>query len=213
MSQPKAAPAPPVASSSGMMLDSPIKENPNERTILGTMERISLDTLPASQAVSISYAGDKIITQQLLDVTAHRDHDEFMDDLREDAGYNPKLGDRRLQEEQGRPPKRKQYHDRQTEANQSMGAHMPELQQRINMGEPPLLRAGSQFMRADLARTVTGHLPRPLGRARPVRGDWYDVCNMQSSSFLDLLKEARRTAHSELTPPMQAALRWVQLQT
>ena len=37
MSQPKAAPAPPVASSSQMMLDSPIKENPNERTILGTV--------------------------------------------------------------------------------------------------------------------------------------------------------------------------------
>ena len=96
MSQPKAAPAPPVASSLRMMLDSPIKENLNERTILGTMERISLDTLLASQAASISYAGDKIITQQLLDVTAHRDHDEFMDDLREDAGYNPELGDHRL---------------------------------------------------------------------------------------------------------------------
>ena len=96
MSQPKAAPAPLVASSSRMMLDFPIKENLNERTILGTMERISLDVLLASQAVSISYTGDKIITQQLLDVMAYRDHDEFMDDLREDAGYNPELGDHRL---------------------------------------------------------------------------------------------------------------------
>ena len=66
MSQPKAAPTPPVASSSRMMLDSPVKENPNEREILGTTERISLDTLPASQAVSISCAGDKIITHRLL---------------------------------------------------------------------------------------------------------------------------------------------------
>ena len=90
---------------------------------------------------------------------------------------------------------------------------MLELQQRINMGEPPLLRAGSQFTRADQPRTVTGHLPRPLGRARPVQGDWYDVCNMQSLPFLDLLKEVRCTAHSELTPPMQAALCQVQLQT
>ena len=122
MSQPKAAPAPPVASSLRMMLDSPIKENPNERTILGTMER-------------------------------------------------------------------------------------------INMGEPPLLQAGSQFMRANPPQTVMGHLPRPLGRARPVWGDWYGVCNMQSLPFLDLLKEARCTAHSELTPSMRAALRRVQLQT
>ena len=70
MSQPKAAPVPPVASSSQMMLDSSIKENPNERKILGTMERISLDTLPVSQAASISYVGDKIITHRLLDITA-----------------------------------------------------------------------------------------------------------------------------------------------
>ena len=35
---------------------------------------------------------------------------------------------------------------------------------------------------------------------------------MQSSPFLDLLKEARHTAHSELIPPMRAALHQVQLQ-
>ena len=59
---------------------------------------------------------------------------------------------------------------------------------------------------------MTGHLPRPLGRARPVCGDWYDVCDMQLSPFLDLLKEVRRTARNELTPPMRAALHRVQLQ-
>ena len=87
------------------MLDSPIKENPNDRKILGTMESISLDTLPASQAVSISYAGDNIITHRLLDITAPQDHDKFMDDLREEAGYNPELGDHRLQEAQDHPHK------------------------------------------------------------------------------------------------------------
>ena len=92
MSQPKAAPTPPVASPSWMMLNSPVKENPNEREILGTMERNSLDMLPASQAASISYAGDKIITHRLLDIKASQDHDEFMDELREEVGYDPELG-------------------------------------------------------------------------------------------------------------------------
>ena len=105
MSQPKATPIPLVALSSRMMLDSPIKENPNDREILGMTERISLDTLPASQAASISYVGDKVITHRLLDITAPRDHDEFMDDLREEAGYDPELGDRRLREAQEHPPK------------------------------------------------------------------------------------------------------------
>ena len=89
---------------------------------------------------------------------------------------------------------------------------MPELQQRIDMGNPPLLQAGSQIMRADPPQTVMGHLPRPLGRARPIHGDWYNVCDMQLSPFLNLLKEAICTAHSKLNPPMWAALHWVQLQ-
>ena len=87
------------------MLDSPIKENPNDRGITGPSERISLNMLPASQAASISYTGGNVITQRLLDITAPRDHDEFMEDLREEVGYDPELGDLRIREAQERPPK------------------------------------------------------------------------------------------------------------
>ena len=54
-----------------------------------------------------------------------------------------------------------------------------------------------------------GQLPRPIGKAQPVNQDWFDVCDIQSSNFLTLVKEARRTPRDQLTHPMRAALRRV----
>ena len=61
-------------------------------------------------------------------------------------------------------------------------------------------------MRADLPIPVTGQLPRPIGKAQPVNQDWFDVCDLQSSNFLALVKEARHTPRDQLTHPMHAAL-------
>ena len=54
-----------------------------------------------------------------------------------------------------------------------------------------------------------GQLPRPIGKAQPVNQDWFDVCDLQSSNFLALVKEARRTPRDQLTHPMRTALRRV----
>ena len=64
-------------------------------------------------------------------------------------------------------------------------------------------------MRADLPIPVRGQLPRPIGKAYPVNQDWFDVCDLQSSNFLALVKEARHTPHDQLTLPMSTALQCI----
>ena len=76
-------------------------------------------------------------------------------------------------------------------------------------GDSRLLKLGSHYVRANLPIPVTGQLPRPIGKAQPVNQDWFDVCDLQSSNFLALVKEARRTPRDQLTHPMRAALRHV----
>ena len=55
----------------------------------------------------------------------------------------------------------------------------------------------------------TGQLPRPIGKAYPVNQDWFDVCDLQLSNFLALIREARHTLCDQLMLPMCAALRHV----
>ena len=57
-------------------------------------------------------------------------------------------------------------------------------------------------------QTLT-QLPQPIGKAQPVNQDWFDICDLQSSNFLALVKEARRTPRDQLMHPMHAALQRV----
>ena len=60
----------------------------------------------------------------------------------------------------------------------------------VPAGDSRLLKLGSHYVRADPPIPVTGQLPRPIGKANQ---DWFDVCDLQSSNFLTLVKEARHT--------------------
>ena len=61
-------------------------------------------------------------------------------------------------------------------------------------------------MRADPPILVTGQLPQPVGKAQPVNQDWFDICDLQLSNFLALVKEAKHTPRDQLMHPMCAAL-------
>ena len=76
-------------------------------------------------------------------------------------------------------------------------------------GDSRLLKLGSHYVRADPSISVTGQLPQPIGKAYPVNQDWFDICDLQSSNFLTLVREVRRTPCDQLTLPMRAALRRV----
>ena len=84
-----------------------------------------------------------------------------------------------------------------------------DLPYKVPAGDSCLLKLGSHYVRADPPIPVTGQLPQPIGKAQPVSQDWFDICNMQSSNFLALVKEARRTLRDQLTHLMHAALRCV----
>jgi hypothetical protein len=46
---------------------------------------------------------------------------------------------------------------------------------------------------ADPPMTVTGHLPRPLGKSAPIKADWYNICNMDTPEFVKLHKQVLAT--------------------
>jgi hypothetical protein len=60
---------------------------------------------------------------------------------------------------------------------------------------------------ADPPRTVTGHLPRPLGKSIPIKADWYDICDTDSLEFVKLHKQALSTAFKECTMSMHVAIK------
>ena len=183
--------------------------------MIGTDEIIDLDTLPEAQAASIATLGGPV-SQYQLDMFAPIDDGEaFIQDLHDEV-----LEDAREAEERAaakRAPKRKCLNERLAEKGANEIApyadsynEVPSGDDRfLPAGDSHLLKLGSHYVRADLPILVMGQLPRPIGKAYPVNQDWFDVCDLQSSNFLTLVKEARCTPRDQLMLPMRTALRHV----
>ena len=73
-------------------------------------------------------------------------------------------------------------------------------------GDSRLLKLGSHNERANPPIPVMGQLSQPVGKAYPVNQDWFDICDLQSSNFLALIREARRTLRDQLMFPMRTTL-------
>ena len=131
-------------------------------------------------------------------------HDEVLEDARE--------AEERAAAK--RAPKRKHLNERLAEKGANEIAPYADSYNEIPSGDncflpagdSRLLKLGSHYVRADPPIPVTGQLPRPIGKAYLVNQDWFDVCDLQSSNILTLVKEARHTPHDQLTLPMHAAL-------
>jgi hypothetical protein len=54
--------------------------------------------------------------------------------------------------------------------------------------------------------TITGHLPRPLSKSVPIKGDWYNICDMDTPEFMKLHKQALSTVFKECTALMHVAI-------
>ena len=170
-------------------------------------EIIDLDTLPEAQAASITALGSPELQYQ-LDMFAHIDKGEaFIQDLhkaeeRAAAKWAPKR--KRLNErlaEKGASeiaPFVDSYHEAPPGDNHFLPA-----------GDSRPLKLGSHYVRADPPFPVMGQLPWPIGKACPVNQDWFDVCDLQSSNFLALVKEVRHTPRDQLMLPMRTALQHV----
>ena len=181
--------------------------------MIGMDEIIDLDMLPEAQAASITSLGGPVSQYQLDMITPIDDGEAFIlhDEVLEDA----------LEAEEHaaakQAPKRKHLNERLAEKEASEIApfvdsyhEVPPVDNRFQpAGDSHLLKLGSHYMRADPPIPVTGQLPRPIGKAYPVNQDWFDVCDLQLSNFLALIKEARRTLRDQLTLPMHAALQRV----
>jgi hypothetical protein len=59
---------------------------------------------------------------------------------------------------------------------------------------------------ADPPQTITGHLPRPLGKSVPIKADWYNICDTDTPEFVKLHKQALSTAFKEHTVSMRVAI-------
>ena len=180
---------PPVVSSSQMTLDQTPKWSFGKWRILGTDEMLDLDTLPESQAASITAIGGPV-TQQLLDTTAPiEDGDEYIRYLHEEVLEDAQEAEERAAAK--RAPKRKCLNERLIEEAIEIAPHA-DLPFKVPAGDhcflpagdSRLLKLGSHYVRADLPIPVTGQLPRPIDKAQPVNQDWFDVCDLQSSNFL-----------------------------
>jgi hypothetical protein len=55
--------------------------------------------------------------------------------------------------------------------------------------------------------TLTGHLPRPLGKSVPIKADWYDICNTDTPEFMKLHKQVLSTPLKEHTASMCVVIR------
>ena len=172
---------------------------------------LNLNMLPESQAASIAAIGGPV-NQQLLDTTAPIEHgEEYIRCLHEEALEDAQEAEERVATK--RAPKRKRLNERLTKEeaieiapHADLPFEVPAGDHRfLPAGDSRLLKLGSHHVRADPPIPVTGQLPRPIGKAQPVNQDWFDVCDLQSSNFLALVKEARRTPCDQLTHPMRAA--------
>ena len=143
------------------------------------------------------------------------DGEEYIRYLHEEVLKDAQEAEERAAAKQA--PKRKHLNERLTEEkaieiapHADLPFEVPAGDHRfLPAGDSRLLKLGSHYVRADPPIPVTGQLPRPIGKAQPVNQDWFDVCDLQSSNFLTLVKEARRTPCDQLTHPMRAALRHV----
>jgi hypothetical protein len=54
--------------------------------------------------------------------------------------------------------------------------------------------------------TITGHLPRPLGKSPSIKANWYDICNTDTPEFMKLHKEALSTPFKERTASMRIVI-------
>ena len=196
---------PPVVSSSQMALDKTPKKSFGKQQMLGSDEMIDLDKLPESQAALIAAIGGPV-NQQLLDATAPiEDGEAFIQYLHEEALENTQEVEERAATK--RAPKRKHLNECLTEEEAIEIAPHTDLPFEVLAGDSRLLKLGSHYVRADPPIPITGQLPWPIGKAQPVNQDWFDVCDLQSSNFLVLVKEARHTLRDQLTHPIHAALR------
>jgi hypothetical protein len=59
---------------------------------------------------------------------------------------------------------------------------------------------------ADPPMTITGHLPRPLGKSTPIKANWYDICNTDTPEFVKLHKQALATPFKERTVSMRVVV-------
>jgi hypothetical protein len=59
---------------------------------------------------------------------------------------------------------------------------------------------------ADPPMTVTGCLPRPLGKSVPIKADWYDICDTNTPEFVKLHKQALSTPFKECTVSMHVVI-------
>ena len=165
---------------------------------------LDLDALPESQATSIAAFGGPV-SQQLLDTTAPiEDGEEYIRYLHEEVLEDAQEAEERAAAKRAR--KRKRLNERLTEEDVIEIAPHADLSFEVPAGDSHLLKLGSRYVRADPPIPVTGQLPWPIGKAQPVNQDWFDVCDLQSSNFLALVKEARRTLRDQLTHPMCTAL-------
>jgi hypothetical protein len=56
---------------------------------------------------------------------------------------------------------------------------------------------------ADPPMTITGHLPRPLGKSTPIKANWYDICDMDTPEFVKLHQQELATPFKECTASMR----------
>ena len=65
---------------------------------------------------------------------------------------------------------------------------------------PPTLRIAPLWGKGDPPISVTGVLPRPLGKTRAGRSTWQHTCSLESPEFKDALLIARAKKGTECTP-------------
>ena len=65
---------------------------------------------------------------------------------------------------------------------------------------PPTLRIAPPWGKGDPPISVTGMLPRPLGKTRAGRNMWQHMCSLKSPEFKDALLIARAKKGTECTP-------------
>ena len=201
---------PPVVSSSQMTLNKTPERSFGKRCMLGSDEMINLDTLPESQAASIAAISGPV-NQQLLDMTAPiKDGEAFIQYLHE-VLENTQEAEEHAAAKQA--PKHKHLNEHLTEEEAIEIAPHADLPFEVLAGDSRLLKLGSHYVRADPPIPVTGQLPQPIGKAQPVNQDWFDVCDLQSSNFLTLVKEVMRTLRDQLMHLMHAALRRITQQS
>ena len=65
---------------------------------------------------------------------------------------------------------------------------------------PPILRFTPLWGKGEAPISVTGVLPRPLGKTRAGRNTWQHMCSLESPEFKDTLLIARAKKGTECTP-------------